>query len=180
MSEKILSDVTMHIQTDLIEQQCETSGPRLFHNLNFPSVRHFLLSLSHIPHFIMVIFIIAVVAAVVVWSEGLILSVFMDSGFLSDVTALQPGKKSENGSHMPTLSGSLSHRKPHPACSECHQTKPANSQTEDVGWSFKGVLSSIAGFVKIINMPVKDTPGLFIPCILRRSAVAQVCDPEAS
>lgn len=47
----------------------------------------------------------------------------------SDVTALKPGKKSENGFHMPTLSGSLSHSKPHPACSKYHHRKLPHRQT---------------------------------------------------
>lgn len=32
----------------------------------------------------------------------------------------------------------------------------------------------------IINTPVIDIPGLFMTCILRRSAEAPACDPEAS
>lgn len=32
----------------------------------------------------------------------------------------------------------------------------------------------------IINTPVKDTPGLFLTCFLRRWAEAQACRPEAS
>lgn len=38
----------------------------------------------------------------------------------------------------------------------------------------------IAGFGYIINTLVKDTPGLFVTCILRRSAEAQAGSPEAS
>lgn len=132
---KILSDVTMHIQTDLIEQQCERSGPTDYFTISpFPlSCWHFLLLLSHITHWILIIVV------VVIWSVGSVVC-FYDSALLSDATALKPGKKSENGFHMPTLSGSLSHSKPRPACSECHQRKLPNRQTEDVCWTFKGVL----------------------------------------
>lgn len=55
---------------------------------------------------------------VVIPSQGLILSVCVDSSLLSDVAAPQPLKKSENGFHTPTRSGSLSSSKLHPACSE--------------------------------------------------------------
>lgn len=37
----------------------------------------------------------------------------------------------------------------------------------------------IAGSGYIINTPVKDTPRLFMTCILRRPAEAQACNPEA-
>lgn len=63
----------MHIQTDLIEQQCETSGPA-----DHFTISVFLLScltLSALPvtrH--------PLVVVVVLQSEGLIVSVFVDSG----------------------------------------------------------------------------------------------------
>lgn len=122
----------MHIQSDLIEQQCETSGPADYFTISAFLLSRLALFALTVTHHSLVV--------VVIQSEGLIWSLFMDWSLLSDVAVLQPGTKSENGFHMLTLSGSLSHSEPHPACSECHQRKPANRQTEEVSRSFKAVL----------------------------------------
>lgn len=99
----------MHIQTDLIEQQCETSGPADYFTISAFLLSCWTLSALTVTHHSLV---------VVIQSEGLILSVFMDCSLLSDVAALLPGKKSENGFHTPMRFGSLCPSKPHPACSE--------------------------------------------------------------
>lgn len=115
----------MHIQTDLIEQQCERSGPTDYFTISpFPPADTFCscchTSLTEFSLLLLLLF-----------GQLGLLSVLTTR--LSDATALKPGKKSENGFHMPMLvSGSLSHSKPRPACSECHQRKLPNRQTEDV------------------------------------------------